>query len=197
VLSPTAGAAVPSGSTKTITWEAPANAEKYMLYYTKNNGAIWTAITPTFVTGTSYEWSVPALPGNKRNCKIQVVAYNMFSAMTGSAISNAPFTIEVVKVTSPNGGETLTGNSQTDITFTLNATAPSVTGLALSYSKDNGTTWTVIPNTEDVTPGDHTVPWTVPAVTAAKTACKVKVDLLNDAEAVVGSDMSNAVFTIQ
>ena len=46
-------------------------------------------------------------------------------------------------------------------------------------------------------PGDGTYPWTVPAVTSTKKQCRVRLQLLDVRGAVISSDASDKVFTIQ
>jgi hypothetical protein len=62
----------------------------------------------------------------------------------------------------------------------------------LSYTKD-GKTWIPI-TTLSGNPGSYT--WTVPAVPADKTKCKVKLVLKDAAGNNLGSDISDNFFTI-
>ena len=68
-----------------------------------------------------------------------------------------------------------------------------VTSVKLYYTKNNGTTWTLITKL-DGSAVEHE--WTVPTVAAPKTKCKVKIVLMSVTGVNLGSDVSDAVFTI-
>ena len=95
------------GTTHTIEWYAAPKAEKLRLLYSTNNGASWKVIKDG-VTGRSYEWTVPLLPGDKTRCLIRVIGFDSKGVKVGYANSDLPFAIEVVKLMTPNGGEALT-----------------------------------------------------------------------------------------
>ncbi len=192
VLTPKGGEVIPTGSTYTITWEAPAAAVKFNLQYSINNGTSWKTIA-NGVTGTSYNWTVPAQTANRPLSKVRVIGLNAagtpLPAATGTGISNA-FTIEVVRLTAPNGGETLHTGATQPITWTTYATTKPVTSVVLQYSTNGGTSWKAITT---VTGNPGTYNWIVPAVTSATS--RVRVRLRNGA-AVIGTDMSDANFAI-
>jgi alpha-tubulin suppressor-like RCC1 family protein len=81
-----------------ITWNAPAKAEKFKLYYSLD-GRTWNTITPDYVTGTSFDWTVPSIPSTMTTCKVKVEAYPYVIPATPRALatdmSNAAFTIQV------------------------------------------------------------------------------------------------------
>ena len=71
---------------------------------------------------------------------MKVTGYNSKGASLGS--STVPFSIEVVKLTYPNGGETLTSGDDTQsITWTTNTTKAAIDRVQLFYTKNGGTTW--------------------------------------------------------
>jgi hypothetical protein len=198
VISPNGGETLASGGTQTVTWNSPAGAATCKLSYTLNSAAapvVWTTIAAGIGT-TGYDWNVPVLAVNKTACKVKVAAYNAANVLIGSDISNTTFSIIALKVNSPNGGESLTGGVQTNINYAINgvSTAGSV---KFYYTMNNGTTWVPIAtSTTDKTPGTYDYPWTPPTVTAAKTTCKVKVELRTATNALMTTDMSDTVFTV-
>ncbi len=107
VTNPNGGEVIPSGSNSAIKWTALSDVKKFDLKYSMNA----TAPTPTWqnialgVTGSSYNWTVPKPLVNKKNCLVKVTGYDASNVLVDDDTSNATFTIEVVKVTSPNGGE--------------------------------------------------------------------------------------------
>jgi hypothetical protein len=194
LLSPNGGEVIPSGSSYTIQWQAPANADHYTLKLSMDNGMTWSTIASN-ITGNSYDWDVPIPWNNKRKCFIKVIAFNASNVKIGADRSDGPFTIEVIKLNTPNGGETLTSGSTYNITWATNSTKKPVSKVILSYTLDGGVTWKAITTyTGGNNPGTH--PWTVPTVSTSKTKCKVKVVLKDSAGNTIGSDVSDAFFTI-
>jgi hypothetical protein len=200
-----------SGETMTIKWNAPAAAEKYKISYSIDGGLSYISLV-TDTTSPTYPYYVPAGPGfndltfttivptpngNKANCKVRVQAYNNANVLVGSDVSDIPFTITVLQLTSPNGGETLSARTTPvyPISFTIYG-QQNAANATVSYSTDGGVTWPLINSLSGgLTPGDHTVDWKVPALTTQKNT-KVKVVLKSATGVVLGTDVSNANFTI-
>jgi hypothetical protein len=109
--------------------------------------------------------------------------------------SDAAFTIEVLKLTSPNGGETFTVGDPVNITWTTHATKRPVDSVQLYYTLNGGNTWLQIPAAISGDPGSFS--WTAPLVTTEKKKVKVRVVLLDTDGTSVGKDASDANFTIQ
>jgi len=97
-------------------------------------------------------------------------------------------TIVAPVLTSPNGGEEWTIGSVHDITWEEYDPGEAVT-ISLSFSKDNGGTWSLI--AADVPNADYS--WTVPA--SATTGAKVKIEVV-DGVGNKAADVSDAAFTI-
>jgi len=195
LLSPNGGEVIPSGSTYTIQWEAPSWAVSFKLLYSLKNGApgTWVPIANN-VPGTSQDWIVPTPRNNKTKCRVKVIGYDFSEKKVGADRSDRPFTIEVVKLTSPNGGETLPSGDIPTITWTTHETKRDVSRVILNYTKNGGNTWNKI-DTLDGNPGSYDG-WTVPDVPKTKSKCKVKVVLKDARGNTVGSDVSDASFTI-
>jgi hypothetical protein len=119
----------------------------------------------------------------------------------GVAISAAPFTIEVVKVASPNGGETWKEGETHDITWTTNGTKKPVAKVKLYYTKDGESTWNRIcdPLTGKcaLTGNPGSYDWKVPSVRKTKENCKVRVELIDKSGNLLGTDASDNYFSIQ
>jgi C1A family cysteine protease len=192
LTSPNGGDYLESGGTFDITWNPPYNAGDYDLYYSLNGGDTWNLIEQ-YVTGTNYLWNVPILPNNKSKCLIGIADFYSNKWMSED-ISNARFSIEVVELTSPNGGESVPSRGSWKIAWTTNVTKNPVGSVKLYYTMDNGLTWKPIITLA----GDPGTYWwqPVPGVTKDKTKCKVKVVLKDGAGNVVGSDVSASTFTI-
>jgi exonuclease III len=87
---------------------------------------------------------------------------------------------KALKLTAPNGGETLTGGTTYDITWTSNG----ISSVRLRYSSDNGQTWSDIIASTPAAPGRYS--WTVPQV--ASSGARVQVSDAQDASFSDGSD---------
>jgi hypothetical protein len=188
---PNGGDVIPSGGIYGICWEAPYNAVKFDLKYSLNNGTSWNFIkTVTGLNCTHWE-EIPVVTANKKKCRVKVIGYDSKGTLVGEDISDKPFTIEVLRVTSPNGGETLTSGNTSTIQWTTYKTIRAVAKTVLKYTT-NGTTWKAI-KTLTGNPGSFN--WKVPD--ASSTKCKVKVILKDEDGANIGTDISNNFFTIQ
>jgi hypothetical protein len=188
---PNGGEIIPSGSQYSIGWCAPSQAVKFTLKYSIDNGSTWKLIAKN-ITGTSYNWTVPTPANNRKECLVKVMGYNASGTQVGSDKSNSTFTIEVVKLTSPDGEEILQQSNTHIITWQTNATIRLVAQVKLSYSVNGGTSWTAV-KTLTGNPGSYN--WTVPNVSSS--SCKVKVVLKDSGGVTVGNDISDGVFTIQ
>jgi hypothetical protein len=195
LLQPNGGDVIAAGPLPyVIEWIAPPDAQTFKLQLSVDNGATWSLIADS-VPGPSYSWTVGPPSKNKKQCLVKVTAFNGNDAKVGSDISDSPFTIEVLKLTSPNGGEQLTSNSTHTITWTTNATSVPVDHIVLSYTQNNGQTWKTIDTSLDPL-DDGNFDWTVPQVNDVKEKSKVKIVLKDDQGNTVGSDVSDETFSI-
>ena len=203
LLAPNGVEIIPSGSSYPIRWIAPAEAVKFKLMYSLDNGLTWFPIPKTaeFIRDTSYDWTVPKPWGNHKKCLVKVIGYKANGVKVGADKSNAPFTIEVVKLKSPDGGGMLTSGNTHTITWTTNTTKGDVAKVKLYYTKNGEVTWN--PICDPITgkcalsgnPGSYN--WTVPPVVNLKENCKVKVELKDADGNILGRDGSDSYFTIQ
>jgi hypothetical protein len=178
-----------------VEWIAPPDAQTFKLQLSVDNGVTWSLIENPVPGPTSYNWTVITPTKNKKQCLVKVTAFDGNNAKVGADQSDSAFTIEVLKLTSPNGGEPLTSNSTHTITWTTNATSAQVDHIVLSYTQNNGDTWKTIDTSGDPL-DDGSFDWLVPQVNGTKGKSKVKI-VLKDAQGnTVGSDVSDETFTI-
>ena len=177
-----------------IQWSAPSEAVSFTLSYSLDNGKTWNTIQEN-VAGSSYSWTIPTPPNNRRKCLVRVVGYDESGKQFGSDKSDARFAIEVVELLSPNeSGEVLYSGEIYPISWRVYETWNPVAQVELFYTKDGGATWNLI----DSLGGNlENYNWPVPTVKSAKNECKVKVVLKDVDGRTVGSDSSNSFFTIQ
>jgi hypothetical protein len=200
LTSPNGGNILPAGGSFDVTWDSAAAATRFNISYTMNNGATWSSLE-TDATGTDYSWTPLPVPagGNKTACKVKIVAYDSLNKIIGTDISDAAFLVQVLKVTSPNGGEVLNAHTTPNFAVMFNIYGlQNAASATLSYTMDGGLTWPAIVTIPVTGPADYSYgAWAVPAVTSQKTACKVKVVIKSSTGAVLASDTSDANFTIQ
>jgi len=199
LLTPNGGDIISSGSNYDIQWDPTPEAVSFDLFYSLDSGVSWTLIRKD-VRNTIYSWT-PKTTGNKKACLVKVVGYNAArTKKIGSDTSDKPFTIEVVKLTSPNGGDPpLKQNDNIHIAWTAYETTEPITKVQLHYTRDGGVTYNLITTlTGTYPPGNYRSHWTIPPVgPTPKTKCKVKL-VLKDAKGVIrGSDVSDSFFIIQ
>ena len=191
ILLPNGAEILKTGSSSTIQWQAPSRAATFDLHYTADGGTTWKSIA-TGIMGRLYDWTVPVQKANKPKSKVRITARGTTGAKIGMDRSDAPFTIEVVRVEQPGEGETLAPGTTTTIRWTVNATTKTVDSIRVQYSIDGGTTWREIAT---LAGGPGIFGWTVPTVNAPKRNCKIRVALLDASGASLGKDDSDRMFS--
>lgn len=180
---------LPAGGKYTVRWTAPDSMTRFNLSYSLNGGLSWTTMA-SGVTGRSYLWSVPKPTANMTNCLVRVRGYNSAGVLKGTDDTDAAFTIGVVSLVSPAGGEVVPRGETYDIVWdSLTRLNPS--SVVLAYSTNGGATWKTIV-TLPVDPGRYT--WNVPLVTSS--TCKMRVTLKNSTGGTIGT-VTGGLFTIQ
>jgi RHS repeat-associated protein len=180
VTSPNGGQSYQVGTAVTITWNSQGVVGNVKIDYSINNGSTWTAIIASTTNDGSHSWTIPNTPSS--TCRVRV------SEIDGnpSDQSDAAFTIltPIIKVVSPNGGESWEVASLHNITWTSGGVVGNV---KIDYSTNNGSTWISIITS---TANDGSYAWSVP--NTLSTTCRVRVSELDGSP----SDVSNASFSI-
>jgi hypothetical protein len=197
ILSPNSWETIPSGSTYIIRWGASTEAVRFDIGYSLDDGApgTWKLIA-SGLTSYSYNWTVLAPDGNKYTCRVGVRGYNASGGVVGIDTSDNPFKIDVVKLTYPNGGVTLTSGGTYQITWQTNGTIRPVQSVQIYGSPDEGHsgTWRLL-TTVSGNPGYYD--WTVPMVGTTKDKCRLGIRLLDSASIPIGQDVGDGNFTIR
>ncbi len=191
ITSPSGGETLSSGSTWTVTWESSSDVAKYDLSY--YDGFNWKPIAKD-VTGSRYQWHIPAVTKNKKDCKVRVVGYDAQGKKIASDNSIGTFAVKVVKLTSLNGGQKLIAGSSQTIQWTTYSVIRDVAKTKLFYTLNGGRKWKKI---EGLTENAGRYTWTIPAIDETRSECKVKVVLEAPGGAIIGSDESDSFFSIK
>ncbi|MDP2983870.1 MAG: T9SS type A sorting domain-containing protein, partial [Candidatus Latescibacter sp.] len=161
------------------------------LEYSTNNGTSWSQIVASTAASVgTYAWTIPAATQTSSQCLIKIsdvsnLSVNDQSDGVFSIVAVAP--TASIRVTSPNGGETLTVGTAQNITWTSSG----VTNVKLEYSTNNGTSWSQIIASTPASAGSYA--WTIPAATQTSSQCLIKI---SDASILSMNDQSDAVFSI-
>ncbi len=182
LIAPDGGEALIAGQSFAISWNA-TNISNVDIDFSGDGGSTWTSVATGLNDTGSYQWTVPAV--ESQQCRIRVADA---ADGTPSDNSNNNFSIssvlETVRVSAPNGGETLVSGD----TFTITWSSSGLATVDIDFSGDGGSTWTSVATGLNDT-GSYQ--WTVPAVESQQ--CRIRV-----ADAADGSpsDRSNKNFTI-
>jgi hypothetical protein len=192
VLTPNGGERIPSGSTYTITWGAPAGADHYTVEDSSNGGTTWRTLE-TDVTDTFLAWVVPTPGNNRTDHLIRVRAFDVGGAPLGRDTSDKPFTVEVVRLLSPNGAEVFIGGGMATVSWLTNGTSAPATSTVIERSFDGGANWHTI-TTVPGNPGSYQ--WAVPSPANVRDSVLIRVTLYAGTTD-VGSDRSDGTFFIR
>ncbi len=165
----------------TIKWTSSGVSNYYDIHYSLDGGTIWSSVATNInITNNQYNWTVPMTSSS--TVLIRVVDHN---APAKRDSSNGVFSIQLpIVISSPNGGEVLQGLTSHLITWTPAGTSGVFN---LSYSIDNGGSWSTIVN--GIAANNYT--WNVPNNPSETALVRVQ-----DATTSCQMDLSNAVFTI-
>ena len=142
----------------------------------------------------TYEWEIPIFTKNMTNCRIKLQAFASNLKRLGIDKSDNPFTIEVMKVTSPDGEDSLISGDMHSITWMSNSTKEPVDKVKIKFTKNAGKTWETVAN---VIGNPEEYVWTVPDVLKTKNQCRVKAVQKDLAGNTVGKATSEGYFTIE
>jgi hypothetical protein len=188
ITSPNGGETLVAGNVHEINWVTTGSVGDVQIEYSTDNGGSWTEIAASTANDYSYDWAVPNAPSSQCLIRITDVANGAVADTSDSTFSIAAPGTEVITVTSPNGGEGLTGGSTYPITWTSTGTIPNV---LIEYSTDNGSNWTSLGAVVN-SGASGSYSWNVPNVNSS--LCLVRIS--DAAQDRVPTDQSNSTFTI-
>ena len=188
VTSPNGGEIFDWDKTAYIYWDKATYYSNVRIEYSSNGGSTWNVITTSNGNNGYYAWTIPQIVSN--NCLVRV---SNIADLSSYDVSDAVFSIQrPMVVLTPNGGESLIGCDNYDIT--LRKTAYTGGTVYLQYSADNMATWNTITTFTNTSYGvsPYTYTWQVPNPVTSST---VRVRAYNSSYPLM-ADTSDANFTI-
>jgi hypothetical protein len=211
LTNPVGGESWVVNQTKTLSWTyscAGSPCGSLKLEYSTNGGGTWSLIANPVINGANAANGGCTVPGGSTGCYTWTIPVSAASATTKVRVvdndtpviagASGNFTVlGTASVISPNGGETLTVNASTTITWSVTG----ATNVKLEYSKKGDFTdaATIVASAANGANGGCTVPggatgcypWTIPDAIATT----VKVRVTDTANASL-TDSSDNPFTI-
>ncbi len=181
VTSPNGGERLQQGTQNTISWTSSGTAVNVIIEASIDNGATWPINIATRPANEgSYQWDFSLTPSTQ--CLIRI---SDSAVPADFDVSDNPFTVVSLSLTTPNGGE----HWQIGKNYNILWAQSGLSNVKLEYTTNNGTSWTAIVSSINAALG--TYQWTVPNIPS--TGCKIRVsDVTNS----LISDVSSASFTI-
>jgi len=123
--------------------------------------------------------------GTLLNLKPLEIGRGLKGYMDEVRISNVVRKFQSLKLTSPNGEESYSSGSKTNITWS----SSNVDNVKLEYSTNNGSSWELVASNVEAKSGLYN--WTVPSTTSD--SCKIRISDANDASLFDDSDQSFSI----
>ena len=166
ILTPNGGEVYWGAQVQTITWNKANYYSPVRIDYSLDSGLTWLNITTSTTNSGSLNWFVP----DARSTKCLVKVSNTAN-LNSYDISDAVFTINpVVRILTPNGGDSLGACTITSITFEK---SPAYSSFDFYYSLDDGATYTNIAYNQNFTSTIGTYNWNIPNVNSNTVRVKV------------------------
>lgn len=163
ILQPVSGEVLTGCSKKNIKWISKGTSPYVNIYYSSDNGHTWNQAGYSVLNlagNNSFEWTTPEISSAQYLVKISdfytptiTATSNNFSITKNSAAN--------IKLTSPNGGDSLKTGQRINLTWTGNGLSDNIN---ISFSGDEGRSWT----TATTVPNTGSYLWTVPPTTTSK-----------------------------
>ena len=128
VTSPNGGEVWTAGTTQIITWSTTGTFTygAVEIWYSTNNGSSWDYIDDYAMNNGQYAWTVPNIPTTTALVKINEVYNSSVVDVSDGTFEIGTASTNSVTVITPNGGESLAGLSNYNITWTSTGAMPYV-----------------------------------------------------------------------
>ncbi len=188
IISPNGGEQLTVGSRFTITWESWGIREDVKIIYSTDNQTTWTVISDATENDGKYDWIVPDTPSDDCTVYISKTSGGEPDDSNDQSFSIIQQSQSVLRVLSPNGGESWDAGSLQEIKW---ACTGDINNVSIEYSKDNAVTWKTVTQS---TSNNGSFEWTVPETVSD--FCFVRVTSNDGDPDPVPSDVSDDVFSI-
>ncbi len=166
------------GLTYPVTWNTSATdpTKTVTLEYSQDDGTTWSTLPGAGAlpsTPTSFSWTVDpttpvsTTPGNSNPGQGKSLLRISYTAAPTEFRSSPNFTVSRLGLTAPVANETRLLGLVYPITWDTSAAASAL--ISLTYSPDNGTTWSAIPGATSIS-NNGNFSWTVDPATAVSSA---------------------------
>jgi len=180
VLSPNGGEMLELGTSHKLLWDTRA-MEYLKIELSRDGGATWETLHANMSIHTQYWWGVRGAAST--NCLIRM---SDATDATFDDVSDAPFAMVGVSVSTPNGGEIYAPGETVPVTWT----SADVTQVRVELSGDDGATWEYIDGGTPLAAASS-LDWT--ATGSESATCLVR---LTDADDASRTDVSDETFAI-
>jgi len=183
LLNPNGFAFYRAGSPVEILWASEMVGDLTLSYKTSFNGE-WITIDEGVAASTnSYIWT----PEETTNVGRVQIKETSFPEVSDESDNN--FIVFRLDLTSPSGGENLTGNSQFDISWDSEI----ISSVMIEFTSDNGQNWSTV--TGSPSAGNSIYDWTVPNINSDECFVKLTTPGLPDLYSVNETPFSIFEFT--
>jgi uncharacterized repeat protein (TIGR01451 family) len=194
---PNGGEALVTDQTTTIRWtvhQTRRPVAKVRLHYSANAGLGWRLIDTVSGNPGSYDWHVPILAKNAPDSRVRVTLLDPQERPVGRDLSDLGFSVSVVDLLSPNGGETLHFGDTHPIRWKTNATRLPVALVRLQYSTNEGAKWN---NVIDLVGDPQAYDWVLPTLKKSTRKALFRAVLVDGKGRTIAVDGSDKTFTIR
>lgn len=181
IIKPNGGENIFAGLNYNIEWTSQ-NVLRVNIEFSSNGGDTWNLVEDSVESTGLYSWTVP----NNLTDQALIKITNIDNPLDYD-VSNNTFSIissKFIKVTYPNGGEILLGNSIKDLTWMSN----DVLNVKLEFSSNNGASWELI---DENIPSSGIYNWLVPNINTIQGRIRI-----SDQDSPQIFDISDSTFRI-
>ncbi|MHC5053654.1 MAG: FG-GAP-like repeat-containing protein [Planctomycetota bacterium] len=156
------------GTEQLITWTASGVPGIVDITYSSDNGQSWSPVATALASDGQYKWTIP--DDVSTSCLVRIE--ESVAGEAASDVSDAAFEIAQATITvdAPAGGENWVEWAEQDIYWTAPA---GVGNVDILVSRDNGDSWSLVPNASGLGATSDPFKWTVSNPTSSQ--CRIRV----------------------
>lgn len=185
LVTPNGGEHWQASSSQDIIWNHSSSVQNVRIEYSTNNGSSWTLLETSYPADSNkINWDISNISTSTGLVRIS----DANSSLAIDDISEANFTVSLIQLSLPNGGEEIKSGTDYLIKWT---NSPDITNIDLLYSLDGGTSYQTLVSNIDASVGEYN--WTLPTnISSAQALIRVR-----DFNSPLVRDASDAIFDIK